>query len=479
MVWSDRLLRPPGPSEKGKTVDLRQIVRRVRANWIVALVTFLACVGIGFLYAVIPAKHYEASVVLLAQPPPNTGDAGALVGAIQIEIPQIVVEAENGVIDSEARAAVPARYRDVPVTISAVGDPGSNSVTISATSTDPAAAQAYANATAARVVKVSNHDDTSVLVLTQLGSAPLPTTATNPKTTVAVAAIAFGLIAAVFAALGAAALRRGGGADELSERFDLPILGEVPSLGRASLYPGDMFDARGSDGVLEAFQQLRSYLHIMFQDANPVIAFTSCEPKEGKSTVASRTAWVLATPGRFVVAVDADLRQPRLQDLFGVSLSPGVSDIPTANGPSELLASTENRYLEVIPAGVATRHPVDVAAADMPRLLRALRESDRTVVLDCPPVAGMAETTILVAKADAVVLVVDARKLNFDVIDQGLAQLHASGANVVGIVLNRVRRAKTSAGYHYSPAPPVVTEQKLTVKARSAMVRLRGLPRSG
>jgi uncharacterized protein involved in exopolysaccharide biosynthesis len=74
-------------------VDLRQIVRNVQANWIVALVVFLACVGIGFLYAVVPAKQYEASLVLVAQPPPNTGDAGSDVGAIQIEIPQIVVEA--------------------------------------------------------------------------------------------------------------------------------------------------------------------------------------------------------------------------------------------------------------------------------------------------------------------------------------------------------------------------------------------------
>jgi Mrp family chromosome partitioning ATPase len=156
-----------------------------------------------------------------------------------------------------------------------------------------------------------------------------------------------------------------------------------------------------------------------------------------------------------------------------------VNDIPTVNGPTELLAATENRYLEVIPAGVATRHPVDVAAADVPRLLRALRESDRTVVLDCPPVTGMAETTILAAKADAVVLVVDARKFNFELLDQALAQLRTSGANVVGIVLNRVRRSRMPLEYHYDPAPRVVADQKVAVKSRSAMVRLRGLPRSG
>ena len=98
-----------------------------------------------------------------------------------------------------------------------------------------------------------------------------------------------------------------------------------------------------------------------------------------------------------------------------------------ANGPTELLAPTGNRYLELIPAGVPTRHPADIAAADVPRLLRALHESDRTVVLDCPPITGVAETTILVAKADAVVLVVDARKFNFESLEHGLAETPGLG----------------------------------------------------
>jgi Mrp family chromosome partitioning ATPase len=117
------------------------------------------------------------------------------------------------------------------------------------------------------------------------------------------------------------------------------------------------------------------------------------------------------------------------------------------------MAPTGNRYLEVIPAGVPTRHPADIAVADVPRLLRALGESDRTVVLDCPPVMGVAETTILVTKVDAVILVVDARKFTFETLEQGLAHMRASGANVVGIVLNRVRWRKMGPVYGYD-APP-------------------------
>jgi polysaccharide biosynthesis transport protein len=452
-------------------VDLRQIGRNIRANWIVALVTFLFCVGVGFLYAVVPAKHYEASVVLLAQPPPNSNSAGSDVGAIQIEIPQIVVEADSGAIAEEAAAAVPARFRDVPVTIAAVGDPASNSVSINATSTDPAAAQAYANATAARVLKVTNRDAASVLVLSQLGTAELPSTPTNPRGTVAVASVAIGFIAAVFAAMAAAALRRFVAADEVADRLGLPVLGEVPPLAHASSDPAVMFTSMEDERGLEAFQQLRSALHVMFQDTHPVIAFTSCEPHEGKSSVASHAAWALATSGNFVVAVDCDLRRPALHEIFGVDRSPGVSNIATASGPADLLAATRNRCLEVVPAGVPLRHPADIAAADVPRLLRALRESDRTVVLDCPPVEGVAETMILATSADAVVLVVDARKFNMENLEHGLAQLRTAGANVVGIVLNRARRRKMETDYRYD-RPSTVESSPI------AMAKLRRIKRS-
>ena len=71
-------------------------------------------------------------------------------------------------------------------------------------------------------------------------------------------------------------------------------------------------------------------------------------------------------------------------------------------------------------------------------------------MLDCPPVMGIAETAILAAKADAVLVVVNARNVKFERLMQGIAQLRGPGANVVGIVLNRVRRPKVLSSYGYS-----------------------------
>ena len=446
-------------------MNLRQVVRTVRAHWVVALVTFLVCVLIGAAYAVVPAKQYEATVVLLAQPPagPNAGPTSL---PFRSRSPRSWWKRRTRQSTPRYGPRCPSAFQSVPVTITATGDPSSNTVTINAKSTDPAAAQAYANATAAQVLRVTNRDAGSLLVLSELGEAELPTAPSNPRATVAVAAFAFGLIAAVFAALAARAFRRFVAADEISDRLGIPVLGEVPALSRPGADPADMFQSGADERGLEAFQQLRSHLHVMFHETHPVIAFTSCDPREGKSTVVSHAAWALATSGQFVVAVDADLRQPRLHEIFGVELSPGVSDIAVATGPTELLAPTGNRYLEVIPAGVPTRHPADIAVADIPRLLRALRESDRTVVLDCPPVMGVAETTILVTKADAVILVVDARKFTFESLEQGLAHLRASGANVVGIVLNRERWRNMGPVYGYEASSQTQTTHSLMLRHR-------------
>ena len=113
-------------------MSLREIVRAVRAHWIVALLTFLIFLVVGLAYVTLPAKQYQATVVLVALPPANSPDPGADVGAIQIEIPQIVVEVNTPVVQDVAKTRVPASYQSVPVTISATGDPASNTVSINA-----------------------------------------------------------------------------------------------------------------------------------------------------------------------------------------------------------------------------------------------------------------------------------------------------------------------------------------------------------
>jgi capsular exopolysaccharide synthesis family protein len=245
----------------------------------------------------------------------------------------------------------------------------------------------------------------------------------------------------------------------------IAVVGEVPRLAHTGTDPTYVFESAGDPFGQEAFQQLRAFLQLMYGEMHPVIAVTSCDPRDGKSTVAAHTAWALASPGHLVAAVDTDLRKPSLHEIFSRPLSPGVSDFDSAR-LNDLLATTDNPYLDFIASGLPTRHPADVVSADVPPLLNALQESNRTVVLDCPPVMGVAETSILATKADGVLIVVNARNVKFDRLVQGITQLRGSGANVIGIVLNRVRRPKALSGYSYIRPAAMSTDEDAKPKSR-------------
>jgi Mrp family chromosome partitioning ATPase len=79
---------------------------------------------------------------------------------------------------------------------------------------------------------------------------------------------------------------------------------------------------------------------------------------------------------------------------------------------------------------------------------------------------GVAETSILATKADGVLVVVNARNVKFDRLVQGITQLRGSGANVIGIVLNRVRRPKVVSAYSYIRPADVSTGHDAKPKSR-------------
>ena len=134
--------------------------------------------------------------------------------------------------------------------------------------------------------------------------------------------MAFGLIAAVFAALAAGALRRFVAADEISERLGIPVLGEVPVLVRARPNPAEMFKSaeRRTRASRRSSNSKPPPRHVPGHAPGHRLHLAATRAR-GSPAVVSHTAWALATPGQFVVAVDGDLRQPTLHEIFGVPIS--------------------------------------------------------------------------------------------------------------------------------------------------------------
>ena len=216
------------------------------------------------------------------------------------------------------------------------------------------------------------------------------------------------------------------------------------------LRPTDLFVKHSEPMAMEAFQELRSNLLISLPaGASAMIAVTSCDPGEGKTSVSTNIAWALAAQDRHVTAIDCDLRKPALHTQMGVPFGPGVTSRRTEDALAHA-SRTPNPYLDVIPAGIIDRHPSDIVSAHLPLLIEQLRERHETAVIDCPPLIGVAETVLIATMVDLVIVVVDARRFNPERLQQCLLRLDTANTNVA-IVLNRVRfnRKRRDGTYGY------------------------------
>jgi Mrp family chromosome partitioning ATPase len=115
---------------------------------------------------------------------------------------------------------------------------------------------------------------------------------------------------------------------------------------------------------------------------------------------------------------------------------------------------------------VPDRHPADVIAFALPRALDALRSDDGLIVLDSPPLSGIAETAYIATVARHVILVLDPSGSNLPELERSMARLRESGVVLLGVVLNgtRRRRGRRSNPYYnfeYAAAAPVMDEREL------------------
>ncbi len=197
--------------------------------------------------------------------------------------------------------------------------------------------------------------------------------------------------------------------------------------------------------AVEVYRALRTNLQFLALDhALKVIQVTSSVAGEGKTTTATNLAVVLAQSGKRVVVVDADLRRPRVHEVFATPRSPGLIDFVMdgdATSATRVVDLDGGASLAVIPSGATLGNPGELlASARVRELIRLLAEHFDYVILDSAPVLPVADSVALASSADAVVLVAQARRTTRRNLVGSIERLSRVGASVVGIVLNQAKR---------------------------------------
>jgi capsular exopolysaccharide synthesis family protein len=242
--------------------------------------------------------------------------------------------------------------------------------------------------------------------------------------------------------------------DDVARTLGLPLLGVAPQVSGIDERSAMLTDLPYP--LQEAVRSIRTQLLLSPSAAGVArsVAVTSARPGEGKTLIASNLAVSMAMAGRRVLLVDADLRRPRLHQVFNVAKSPGLSNVISGgNRPSEALVESPVKGLFILPAGADVSAPADLLDSErLDQLLQGFRQVFDVVLLDCPPVMAVSDASIVANAATSVVFVIAAGTTSPEGAQAALERLHSVKARVVGAVLNKATLSPRSDYYQYYAA---------------------------
>ena len=190
-------------------------------------------------------------------------------------------------------------------------------------------------------------------------------------------------------------------------------------------------------------------------DRPRVIVITSPLPGEGKTTVTTNLAIALAEINRRVLIIDADMRKPRVNDVFDIPNTWGLSDLLAGRNslndcpPEAFARETEITDLYVLPSGPGTHSISNLLHSPRTQeLLERVRKEFDTVLIDTPPMMQIADARVLGKIADAVILVVRAGQTTRDAAKTAVARFDEDGTPVLGTVLNAWNPSASRYGYY-------------------------------
>jgi succinoglycan biosynthesis transport protein ExoP len=211
--------------------------------------------------------------------------------------------------------------------------------------------------------------------------------------------------------------------------------------------------ARPRSEAAEAYRSLRTSILLSSYGGPPkVILVTSALPQEGKTTISANSALVLAQRGGRVLLIDADLRRPGIDKLFGFQASKGLSTLISGGDKTEdvILPFADEPNLWILPAGPIPPQPAELLGSTVMKdhLARWRTEFDH-IIIDTPPCLSVTDAVVLSPEADRIILVARAGKTTKLALRRACDVLLQVNARVMGIVLNALSLDSAETYYYY------------------------------
>ncbi len=247
-------------------------------------------------------------------------------------------------------------------------------------------------------------------------------------------------------------------AEDVERLAGLPSLGVIPHRD----HPGgiELSSLQQPDSLpSEYYRTIRT--SIMFSAAGKpmkCIAVTSAMAQEGKTSIVSNLAVSFSQLNQKVLLIEADLRRPRLHEIFKVRRIKGMSNYLAGQTPLiEAAQASPIENIWVLPCGPLPPNPAELLnSPKMKDLIDEAKQIFDVVLIDTPPLLAVVDPLIVASTADGVALVVQANKTARKPFARAVEELRRSNARIIGVILNDVRMTRQDfyyRNYYHSDQP--------------------------
>ncbi|MWV28952.1 tyrosine-protein kinase domain-containing protein [Aurantiacibacter rhizosphaerae] len=236
--------------------------------------------------------------------------------------------------------------------------------------------------------------------------------------------------------------------EDVKQKLKLTAFGAIPKKDKKVELSDELADPHSE--IYEAYAHLRSTLQLSTIGGFPkTLLVTSANPEEGKSTTSYSLAVQLATVGKRVLLIDADMRKPT----FSVDQYPdiGLSSLLTISGvPRDHILQTSQPGLFLMPSGPHPANPADILVPSrLKGILTDLAPHFDMIVIDAPPTLGFADAMLLGSVCEGTLFAVESGKTRTRAALTAVNQLQMSGVRLLGAVLTKAAVSAEEYSYSY------------------------------
>ena len=238
--------------------------------------------------------------------------------------------------------------------------------------------------------------------------------------------------------------------EDVPVKLGLTFLNTTPLLDENTTPLEALDDPRSA--LSEAYSALRASIELGHKGGAPhTLAVTSTRQSEGKSTTAYAIARAFARIGKIVVLIDGDLRKPSLHRLANAHNNKGFSNLLAGlSTVEETLQPTDIGNLSLIAAGPLPPNPAELLSGPhLAELIAELTKRFDMVIVDAPPVLGLADTVLLGTATETTLFVVEANGSHHGHAKAAVRRLITSNVPMIGALLSKYDARKIGYGYGY------------------------------